>query len=62
MEQNIIKYKDQTEINSYLDGNRHQGKANLDIQYRQLSQLNRQEEQVCKRLKEEDDKVNKLVN
>lgn len=54
LDQNIIKYKDQEEIESYLKANRYLSNANLDIKYRQLRAVNREQEEKEKRLIEED--------
>ena len=46
LDQNIIKYKDRQEIESYLLGNKHLSKASLKSQYKQLSQLSKQQDEV----------------
>jgi hypothetical protein len=46
LDQNIIKYKDHDEINSYLEGNKYKGVAELDSQYRQLNYINKQQEEI----------------
>ena len=54
LDQNIIKYKDQEEIDSYLVANKHYTVASLDDKYRQLHSINRQQQEQDRKLKEED--------
>ena len=46
LEENIIKYKDIQEINSYLEGNRYFNVYQLDKEYNKLLQINNQKQEA----------------
>ena len=60
LEQNIIKYRDKAEIDSYLEGNKFTAKIVLNQQFKQLLGIKKQQEDTDRSLMIEDQTLKRL--